>query len=126
MHVFPENYSFEPRWGLAPETRSPLREWLCVEKLEMCCPQDHYGPKCQPCGVVGLGDKVCCQDNSCLRMFSWFFFFTLSVCVRCAVAMENVKEVELARGMANALATRYFLRICSFSPKYLSKSGIRG
>jgi len=26
--------------------------------------------------------------------------------IRCAVAMESVKEVELARGMVNALATR--------------------
>jgi hypothetical protein len=26
--------------------------------------------------------------------------------IRCVVAMESVKEVELARGMANALATR--------------------
>ena len=52
------------RWGLAPETRSPLREWLCVEKLEMCCPQDHYGTKCQPCSVLGLGDKVCPDDKT--------------------------------------------------------------
>ena len=64
-----ENDTCEPRWGLAPETRSPLREWLCVDKLEMCCPQDHYGPKCQPCGVLGLGDKVRCQDNNCLCHF---------------------------------------------------------
>ena len=108
-----ENDTCEPRWGLAPETRSPLREWLCVDKLEMCCPQDHYGPKCQPCGVLGLGDKVRCQDNNCLR-----HFFTLSVFIRCAVAMESVKEVELARGMVNALATRYFL-VFFLPPKIL-------
>ena len=58
MCVFSDNDLLECRWGLAPESRSSLREWLCVEKLEMCCPQDHYGPKCQPCGVLGLGDKV--------------------------------------------------------------------
>ena len=53
------------RWGLAPETRSPLREWLCVDKLEMCCPQEHFGPKCQPCGVLGLGEKVCSGNGKC-------------------------------------------------------------
>ena len=58
-------HSFEIRWGLAPETRSPLREWLCVDKLEMCCPQEHFGPKCQPCGVLGLGEKVCSGNGKC-------------------------------------------------------------
>ena len=67
------NWLMWARWGLAPETRSPLREWLCVDKLEMCCPQDHFGPKCQPCAVLGLGDKVWCQDNSCLSMFNCFY-----------------------------------------------------
>jgi len=57
--------ALEEWWGLAPETRSPLREWLCVDKLEMCCPQDHYGPKCQPCAVLGLGDKVCGGNGKC-------------------------------------------------------------
>ena len=65
MCVFSEIDPLEHRWGLAPETRSPLREWLCVEKLEMCCPQDHYGPKCQPCAVLGLGDKVRQDDCMC-------------------------------------------------------------
>ena len=69
--VSPENDLLERRWGLAPESRSSLREWLCVEKLEMCCPQDHYGPKCQPCAVLGLGDKVR-QDDSCLHILSNF------------------------------------------------------
>ncbi len=30
-----------------------LRDWLCIQKLHVCCPPDHYGPGCQPCTKKG-------------------------------------------------------------------------
>jgi len=52
-------------WSEDIDTRPPLREWLCVDKLKVCCPSDHFGPSCEACNVLGLGDKVCSGNGKC-------------------------------------------------------------
>ena len=34
-------------------TRPELRQWLCVDKLAVCCPPDHFGQDCKPCDALG-------------------------------------------------------------------------
>jgi len=55
----------EQWWGQAPDSRGPLRQWLCVDHLKVCCPSDHFGPECQACSVLGLGGKVCGGNGKC-------------------------------------------------------------
>lgn len=37
----------EEWWQLDPATRPHLRQWLCVDRVKVCCPPDHFGPHCQ-------------------------------------------------------------------------------
>jgi len=55
----------ETWWAMEPDTRPELRQWLCVDKLEVCCPQDHFGPDCAPCQVLGDNGKVCSGNGKC-------------------------------------------------------------
>merc|ERR1719369_1447846 len=45
------------------ETRPSMRQWLCVEKLKVCCETDHYGSDCKPCAghCSGPGPKACAK-----------------------------------------------------------------
>ena len=69
------------------------RNWRCVVLKSIMAPSVSL--------VVFLGLEIRCDAE----------IITLLACsvvsIRYAVAMASVKEVELARGMANALATRY-------------------
>ena len=42
----------ETWWRLDPDTRAPLKQWLCVDQLKVCCPENAYGPQCTPCSLV--------------------------------------------------------------------------
>jgi len=55
----------EEWWRLDLESRDTLREWLCVDKLKVCCPVDHYGTNCDKCSLLGLGEKVCSGNGKC-------------------------------------------------------------
>ena len=51
------------QWGEdEEEERPPLKEWLCIEKLAVCCHDGHYGPECKPCQIMDE-DKVICSGN---------------------------------------------------------------
>merc|ERR1712108_64636 len=39
-----------------------LEEWLCIEKLSVCCQDGYYGPDCKPCQIM-TEDKVICSGN---------------------------------------------------------------
>lgn len=50
---------------------SPLKEWLCTDRLKVCCPQGHFGADCAPCqhldqdtGAVCSGNGKCKGDGS--------------------------------------------------------------
>lgn len=38
-------------------------KWLCIKKLELCCPDFHYGPECLPC--KGYPNQVCNNNGNC-------------------------------------------------------------
>ena len=42
--------------------RESLKEWLCIEKLSVCCHDGYYGPDCKPCQIM-TEDKVICSGN---------------------------------------------------------------
>ena len=42
--------------------RESLKEWLCIEKLSVCCHDGYYGPDCKPCQIMAE-DKVICSGN---------------------------------------------------------------
>ena len=42
-------------WFREPnQSRSDLKEWLCIQKLKVCCPENHFGPECTPCSKIGM------------------------------------------------------------------------
>lgn len=55
----------ETWWKMESETRPSLREYLCVDTLKVCCPQDHYGPECTKCSVLGENEKICSGNGKC-------------------------------------------------------------
>lgn len=40
------------------ETNPDLHRWLCIEKLKVCCPANHYGADCSPCPDCA-GNGIC-------------------------------------------------------------------
>jgi hypothetical protein len=46
-------------WWRTAKDVTPIRQWLCVDTLKVCCPEDHYGPKCKPCDVACSGNGRC-------------------------------------------------------------------
>ncbi|XP_046671643.1 cysteine-rich with EGF-like domain protein 2 [Homalodisca vitripennis] len=51
-------------WWLKHKADSPdLLNYLCIEKLNYCCPNGHYGPQCNPC--PGYPDRVCNNNGKC-------------------------------------------------------------
>ena len=55
----------ETWWRLDQDTRPELRQWLCVERLRVCCPADHYGPDCRQCSMLGDNGAVCSGNGKC-------------------------------------------------------------
>ncbi len=42
-----------------------LRRWLCVDRLELCCPEGHFGPDCQKCQAVDDRGRMCSGNGKC-------------------------------------------------------------
>lgn len=38
-------------------------QFLCIDKAKLCCPDDHYGPKCKPCTSLKCGLHGKCQGS---------------------------------------------------------------
>ena len=55
----------EAWWAQDPEERPTLRQWLCVETLQVCCPADHFGPDCRACSGVGSNGELCSGNGKC-------------------------------------------------------------
>lgn len=45
-------------WWKHQEEHPDLYQWLCIEQLKFCCPQNHYGKDCQECSDCS-GNGVC-------------------------------------------------------------------
>ena len=57
--------NIETWWGLDPDTRPSLRQWLCVNTLKVCCAADHYGPECRACSGLGFNGELCSGNGKC-------------------------------------------------------------
>ena len=42
-----------------------LKEWLCIDKIQVCCLDEHFGPNCQKCMEYGKNGKVCSGNGKC-------------------------------------------------------------
>lgn len=60
-----ENYDsdLEEWWFKLQDTEPDIFKYLCVDKLQHCCPDFHYGVNCTPCD--GFPDKVCSNNGKC-------------------------------------------------------------
>lgn len=51
-------------WWFKHQIETPdLYNWLCIQNLKRCCPENHFGPDCAPC--PGYPDKVCNKNGKC-------------------------------------------------------------
>ncbi|XP_066982385.1 cysteine-rich with EGF-like domain protein 2 isoform X2 [Macrobrachium rosenbergii] len=53
----------EDWWFREQEKEPDLHAWLCIEKLRVCCPPNHYGPQCLPC--KGGTESPCGGNGKC-------------------------------------------------------------
>uniref|UniRef100_A0A1B6EBB1 EGF-like domain-containing protein n=1 Tax=Clastoptera arizonana TaxID=38151 RepID=A0A1B6EBB1_9HEMI len=64
-HVLAEEAEpFLEEWWFKKQSSSPdVVQWLCTEKMKVCCPDKHFGPECTPC--PGYPDNVCSNNGKC-------------------------------------------------------------
>ena len=55
----------EEWWRLTDRDQRPLRQWLCVEQLKVCCPEGTYGPDCKECRVKDAQGRICSGNGKC-------------------------------------------------------------
>ncbi|TRY68225.1 hypothetical protein TCAL_05218 [Tigriopus californicus] len=56
----------ETWWKIQPmETRAPLKDWLCIETLKACCPEEHFGADCEPCFMKDKDGVICSGNGKC-------------------------------------------------------------
>lgn len=53
----------EEWWGQNPDESEDLFSYICIEKLQVCCPAHHYGKECTPC--PGDHSKLCSGNGKC-------------------------------------------------------------
>eukprot|EP00096_Caligus_rogercresseyi_P002524 TRINITY_DN1469_c0_g1_i1.p1 TRINITY_DN1469_c0_g1~~TRINITY_DN1469_c0_g1_i1.p1 ORF type:complete len:326 (-),score=80.59 TRINITY_DN1469_c0_g1_i1:232-1209(-) len=51
------------KWWAQGEEREDLKDYLCVKVLQVCCPENTYGPECKPCPVIDPGSGNICSGN---------------------------------------------------------------
>ncbi|XP_065340725.1 cysteine-rich with EGF-like domain protein 2 [Cloeon dipterum] len=49
----------------ASDRQLDLSEWLCQDKLQVCCPRGHFGPSCSPCPEHHGGTGTCSGNGKC-------------------------------------------------------------
>ncbi|XP_026477458.1 cysteine-rich with EGF-like domain protein 2 [Ctenocephalides felis] len=52
----------EEWWFKHQENDFNLHQWLCIDRLKVCCPIEHFGPECLPCEGY---PKVCNGNGQC-------------------------------------------------------------
>lgn len=53
----------EAWWAQNPDESADLFTYICVEKMEVCCPPHHYGKDCTPC--PGDHENLCNGNGKC-------------------------------------------------------------
>ena len=60
----------EEWWAIKPvaaEEMPALKQWLCDDKLQVCCPEGTFGPDCSPCKIVDDQESVPCAATMAHR-----------------------------------------------------------
>ena len=53
------------KWFEEQKDYSTLKNWLCIDTLEVCCPELHFGPDCKACEKRGENGKICSGNGKC-------------------------------------------------------------
>ncbi|XP_031769622.2 cysteine-rich with EGF-like domain protein 2 isoform X2 [Galleria mellonella] len=53
----------EEWWSQNPDESEDLYTYICIEKMQVCCPKFHYGKDCTPC--PGDHEKLCSGNGKC-------------------------------------------------------------
>ncbi|XP_047543547.1 cysteine-rich with EGF-like domain protein 2 isoform X1 [Vanessa atalanta] len=53
----------EEWWAQDPDESTDLYTYICIQKLQVCCPKHHYGKDCMPC--IGDHDNLCSGNGKC-------------------------------------------------------------
>ncbi|XP_070161933.1 cysteine-rich with EGF-like domain protein 2 [Polyergus mexicanus] len=53
----------EEWWFKHQDAYPDIHNYICIEKTERCCLENHYGPDCTPC--PGYPDKICSNNGKC-------------------------------------------------------------
>jgi len=58
----------EEWWAIKPvaeEMPPALKQWLCDDKLQVCCPDGTFGQDCSPCKIVDDQGQICSGNGKC-------------------------------------------------------------
>ena len=53
------------KWFEEHQEGISLKDWLCIDTLEVCCAELHYGPNCLECEKRGENGKICSGNGKC-------------------------------------------------------------
>ena len=91
----------EEWWAMDMETRPTMRQWLCVDKLKVCCEPDHFGADCKPCEVMGSNGKLCSGNGKCKGTLSHFNTVVqiITMCLKVEVLGKGMENVVVVKNM---------------------------
>jgi len=55
----------ESWWKSDEDVRPALKDYLCVQQLQVCCSENHYGPECKECSQRDASGKLCSGNGKC-------------------------------------------------------------
>ncbi len=55
----------EEWWRLPDRDSTTIKDWLCIKRLEVCCPKGSYGSKCKECSVRDASGNICSGNGKC-------------------------------------------------------------
>ncbi|XP_064483431.1 cysteine-rich with EGF-like domain protein 2 isoform X2 [Ornithodoros turicata] len=59
-----QHESYLEDWYFNKQQEEPdLHKFLCINEKKVCCPENHYGPNCEPC--TGGAEKPCSGHGKC-------------------------------------------------------------
>lgn len=53
----------EEWWAQDPDESADLYTYICIDKMQVCCPKLHYGKDCKPC--IGDHENLCNGHGKC-------------------------------------------------------------
>lgn len=63
-YIHEENDSILEEWWFKKQMDEPdLFKYFCIDRLEYCCPDNHFGVNCTPC--KGYPNNICSNNGKC-------------------------------------------------------------